>query len=367
MRSLIVLAVLAASAAQASELRPLSSAEFCGRCHRAILEAWKQSAHARAMESPVFQDALDAAAADFGAGVRKTCLGCHSPIAVHTGDLALQQKVSWEGVTCDYCHSIRDVTDGPSPKARLDYSLVKSGPLKDAVSGAHGTVYSAVHTSALVCAPCHEYRNSSGLDVLTTFSEWKASRYAKEGKDCQSCHMARVAGDVVDPRIQRTQLAKINLHQMPGGHSLDQLMRTIKARMTTSRQDHELRVSIDVSNQAAGHYVPTGSPARQLILELVADAMDGKRFREERVYRRAVVDARGAPIQKEHVAFVKGAKVASDTRLAPGESRTETFVFPIQRGVQTQLKATFWYYYSPMARVESQKRVTFLSMSRLVR
>jgi hypothetical protein len=144
-------------------------------------------------------------------------------------------------------------------------------------------------------------------------------------------------------------------------------MRTIKARMTTSRQDHELRVSIDVSNQAAGHYVPTGSPARQLILELVADAMDGKRFREERVYRRAVVDARGAPIQKEHVAFVKGAKVASDTRLAPDESRTETFVFPIQRGVQTQLKATFWYYYSPMARVESQKRVTFLSMSRLVR
>src|SRR3989337_2349094 len=108
MRKLVVLAVFAAGYAHGAQLRPFSSAEVCGRCHRAILESWKQSAHARAMESPVFQDALDAAVADFGAGVRRTCLNCHSPIAVHTGDLALQQKVSWEGVTCDYCHSIRE-------------------------------------------------------------------------------------------------------------------------------------------------------------------------------------------------------------------------------------------------------------------
>jgi hypothetical protein len=88
---------------------------------------------------------------------------------------------------------------------------------------AHGTEFSEIHTSSLACAPCHEYQNALGFPLLTTFSEWKNSRYAKEGKQCQSCHMYRVAGDVVDPRLKRSSLAKINLHQMPGSHSVTQL------------------------------------------------------------------------------------------------------------------------------------------------
>jgi len=64
---------------------------------------------------------------------------------------------------------------------------------------------------------------------------------------------------------------------------------------------------------------------------------------------------------------VKAAKTISDTRLAPGEKRTETFSFPVPAGSQTQLKATFWYYYSPLAERESEKRITFLTINRLVK
>jgi hypothetical protein len=39
-------------------LKPPSSAELCGDCHRAIFDGWKKSAHATAMESRLFQDAL---------------------------------------------------------------------------------------------------------------------------------------------------------------------------------------------------------------------------------------------------------------------------------------------------------------------
>jgi hypothetical protein len=63
-------------------LDPISSAELCGRCHRAIHEAWKSSSHARAMDSRLFQDALDAAEGDLGAAARKSCLACHAPLAV---------------------------------------------------------------------------------------------------------------------------------------------------------------------------------------------------------------------------------------------------------------------------------------------
>lgn len=349
-------------------LKTPDTAEMCGRCHRAIHEAWKSSVHARAMESRLFQDSLELAEDDFGAEGRRTCLGCHAPVAAPTGDLDLRRKVSWEGVTCDYCHSIQSVSlDGINPRAEVRFTLVKSGPLKDATSTGHGTLYSAVHTTSLACAPCHEYKNALGFPVLTTYTEWRNSQAAKEGKDCQSCHMYRVAGDVVDPRIQRAREAQINLHQMPGSHSIEQLNRTVGASLSAVREGNQLRVTVDVMNRTAGHSVPTGSPLRQLVLEVSADSYDGQHYRGERVFRRVVADQQGNPIDREHVAMMKAARVLSDTRLASGEKRAEVFMFPVPAGVQAQVKATFWYYYSPMARTEAEKRVTFLTLQRLVR
>lgn len=364
---LLLVAIAAAAPLSPQSLDKISSAEFCGRCHRAIHDAWKTSSHARAMDSSLFQDAIEAAHTEFGAPARNVCLSCHSPLALQLGDTTLQRKVSWEGVTCDYCHSIREVTLGTgNPKARLEFSLVKSGPLKDAASGAHGTVYSEVHTNATVCAPCHEYRNAQGFQVLTTYSEWQTSRYWKEGRQCQSCHMAAVAGDVVDPKFQRASSSKINLHQMPGSHSIDQLNSTIKASIQTVREGGKIKVTVSVANTAAGHFVPTGSPLRQLVLEVRADTYAGKHLRQERVYRRAVADAQGKEIEREHLAFLKAAKVLFDTRLGPDEKRVEQFVFDVPQGTAAQVKAALIYYYSPLASSESQKRVTFLTMSRLV-
>jgi hypothetical protein len=307
------------------------------------------------------------AEADFGATGRKTCLGCHSPLLAQTNDPTLQKKLSWEGVTCEYCHSMRQVDlNAPNPKAVLSLAAVKSGPIPETTGSPHGTVFSEVHTSSLVCAPCHEYKNAAGFPVLTTYSEWRNSQYAKEGKQCQSCHMMRVAGDVVDPKVAHASAAKVNLHQMPGSHSLEQLTSAVKAQMSTAREGDRLKVTVDVMNVKAGHYLPTGSPLRQLVLEVRADVYGGQQFHEQRVYARSVADAHGTALQREHFAFLKSTKVLSDTRLAPGEKRTETFQFALAPSSQAQVKATFLYYYSPMARTESQKRITFLTMNRLV-
>ena len=238
--------------------------------------------------------------------------------------------------------------------------------MRETKGSPHGTVYSAVHTSSLVCAPCHEYKNAGGFPVLTTYSEWQNSQYAKEGKQCQSCHMVRVAGDLVDPKAAHSTVSSINLHQMPGSHSLEQLTSAVKAQLSTVRDGDQLKVTVEVANQKAGHYLPTGSPLRQLVLEVRADGYGGEHLREERVYVRQVADTHGTILQREHFAFMKGAKVISDTRLAPGEKRAETFQFAIPASSQAQVKATFWYYYSPMARTESQKRITFLTLNRLV-
>lgn len=363
----VVCVFIAAGVASAGDLKPLSSAELCGRCHRAILEAWKTSVHAKAMESPLFQDGLELTENRFGPSARTLCLECHSPIAVLTNDTSLRQKVSWEGVTCDYCHSIRDVSfSGKNPKAKVEFSLVKSGPIKDAVAPVHGTVFSPIHSSSAACAPCHEYRNQHGFPVLTTYSEWKNSRYSKSGKQCQSCHMYRVKGDVVDPKIHRSATAKVNLHQMPGSHSLDQLNSTIKARLATAHENGQLKVTVDVSNVAAGHYVPTGSPMRQLLLDVRADSYDGQHFREERRYARTVADQQDKPLNLEPLVFMNGTRNVSDSRLAPDETRSEKFSFPVPSGVKTQVQVDLRYYYSPLATTEAQKELTFLTIRRLV-
>jgi hypothetical protein len=144
------------------DLEPPSSAKLCGDCHRTIHEGWERSAHAAAMESRLFQDALKLAESDFGLQSPKVSRGCHSPIAVQTGDLRLIKKVSWgrRDLRLLPLHSQRGDLGG-NPRGQVEFSLVRSGPSKEAVSTAHRTAYSAVHTSSLACLVCHEYRNET--------------------------------------------------------------------------------------------------------------------------------------------------------------------------------------------------------------
>jgi len=359
--------ILFASPALANDGTSPTTAEFCGNCHRAIFEGWKQSAHAQAMESRLFQDALEMVESDYGSQARKTCLGCHSPLAVQLGDLDLVRKTSWEGITCDYCHSIRQVvTSGTNPRAVVDFSNVKSGPSKESASPVHGTVFSPVHVSSVACISCHEYRNALGFPVLTTYSEWKNSLYPAEGQECQTCHMYTVRGDIVDPRIKKATQEGVNLHQMPGSRSLDQLNRAIQMQFSTERVGPEIKVTVKLTNRGAGHYVPTGSPLRQLILDVRVDPFGGETLRAERTYHRSVADPAGNPVKLEQVAFIRAAKVIEDTRLAPKETRTEVFSFKVPPRRQARVQASLSYYYSPMARSEAEQKIKFLTLSRLV-
>jgi hypothetical protein len=63
--------------------------------------------------------------------------------------------------------------------------------------------------------------------------------------------------------------------------------------------------------------------------------------------------------------FVQGARLVTDTRLEPNQTKTETFSFPIPQGTQTQVKASLYYYYSPLATTEAQQKVKFLELTRL--
>lgn len=352
----------------ADQTRSPQSAEYCGDCHRAIYDGWKHSAHATAMESRLFQDALKMAESDFNGDARRICLRCHSPLAASSADLALTRKVSWEGITCDYCHSVQEVTPTRiNAVARLEFNGVKSGPSTDAVSPAHATRFSKVHTTSLICSTCHEYRNALGFQVLTTYSEWEKSPYAQNGQQCQSCHMYGVQGKIVDVRVTDDSGHGINLHRMPGSRSVEQLNRAIQSQISTSRQGDKVKVVVKLTNVGAGHYVPTGSPMRKLILEVRFEPFgEGQASRVERTYARTIRDQKGATVPREDLAFMKAAKVVEDTRIAPKETRTETFAFDLPSGRRARVEANLYYYYSPMAVTEAEQKIRFMAMSRLI-
>ena len=120
----LLVVVTAMAVATAGAARPEPSA-VCGGCHRDIYLMWKESTHASAMDNLPFFDAYRDAASRKGASLGRVCLSCHAPMAAQIGDTELDRKVSWEGVTCDYCHGIVSVDmSGRGPDVKLDIEAI---------------------------------------------------------------------------------------------------------------------------------------------------------------------------------------------------------------------------------------------------
>lgn len=344
----------------------VTTSDACGDCHKDIYRMWRASAHAKSMEDPVFVSGWKDATAREGEAVSRRCLRCHAPLAELTADSGLKQRVTWEGVNCDVCHSLVSVDHSQKPpKMVFDIGEVKRGPIKDAVSMAHEVAYSPLHQQSLVCAGCHEYTTPEGTEVISTWSEWVTSSASKDGRTCQSCHMATTRANVVDPKVKRVR-ADVNLHEVPGGHSLDQLHKALGVNLQTRREGEALTVQVDLKNKGAGHAVPTGMPGRKVWLEVSVGTDGGKSFQEKRVYTRSFEDAQGQPITRDSRYFSPGAKQVGDTRIRPDEKRTEKFRFEVPSKATAFVTVALQYEHAPSGGPEDRTWITFQSEKRTV-
>ena len=340
--------------------------ETCGGCHVDIYRMWKGSAHSRSLEDMAFLGALRETEARDGAAGARVCLECHAPLAGLTGDLALRNKTSWEGVSCEVCHGIRSVELTPAgPRARVEIGPVKLGPIRDAVSTGHEVAYSQLHTDVLICAACHEYVNPEGVALMSTYSEWKESPAGKAGRTCQTCHMAVTEADVVDPKIKRVADA-VNTHEIPGGHSLDQLYKALSVGIAPRREKGGVVVDVTLTNKGAGHAVPTGMPGRRVILEAWADAGQADAPRAQRVYAREFRGPDGKVIEGGSGYFTKGVRPGEDTRLKAGERRKEVFHFAVPEGSAATVHVKLSYEHFPREGPEDRTSLTFVHEIRTV-
>lgn len=327
---------------------------------------WRASAHAKSMEDPVFNSGWKDTAAREGDAVARKCLGCHAPLAELTNDTAVKQRLSWEGVNCDVCHSLVSVDHGKRPpKATYAIGEVKRGPIKDASSMAHAVAYSPLHTQALVCAGCHEYVSPEGVEIISTWSEWVGSSAGREGRTCQVCHMAGTRANVVDPKVKRVS-GEVNLHEVPGGHSLEQLHKALGLSLSTRREGEALFVVVDLRNKGAGHAVPTGMPGRKVWLDVSVASEGGASFEEKKLYTRSFVDGEGEPVTRDSRYFSSGVKQVSDTRIRPDERRQEAFRFAVPARETAFVTVSLHYEHAPTGGPEDRTWLTFQSEKRTV-
>lgn len=332
------------------ETNLLNSSESCGVCHMEIYAMWKRSLHSGAVTDPIFDMAYTRAYRETAGEAKKICLPCHAPAAAISRDLELRDPISTEGVTCDFCHSISKVDlENRRQPFTVNLDGIKRGPLADAESPIHGVVKSDLHRQSELCAGCHEYMTEKGLLIFSTYSEWKLSPQAKEGKTCQNCHMPVTAGRTVIEGLG-VERREINLHNISGGHSTDQVRKaaTIRILRLERAEPTRARIEVEVSNVGSGHDIPTGMPTRKLVLEVDLFAGRKEIKKLERVYQRIFLDSRNRPIEDDHRVMLDAQTLLSDNRLRPGEKRVESFVTDVPREGRLHAVARLRYIYEPL-------------------
>ncbi len=348
----------------------LTKSAVCGECHQAIHAVWQHSLHANAWTNGVFQAGYHRAVESYGAEEARMCLSCHAPTVRHTKDYQVKEAITAEGVTCDFCHSVKSVELGDhADPIRLDVGKVKYGPLRHAQSPAHKIVDSQLHTRSEFCAGCHEYRNRHGLTVLGTYSEWKTSSYAKRGRQCQDCHMPLVPGSVVALTVKRDTPKSVNLHDVSGSHDLERVRKAVKLKLEgTEWFDKRVWVYLRVSNEGSGHCFPTGLPMHRAVLEVVLREGNKEVDRREIPFERVLADKEGRPIRREHEVFLNATQVRSDTRLQPDEARQIEVAFRDITASKLSVSVSLFYEYSTETLVveEGQKRFEPAEMKFLV-
>jgi len=283
--------------------------EACGTCHPAQLADWRTSIHAAAMGPGVAGQLAELRVREPATALG--CQNCHAPLAEQMplvpGTLAdnpaFDAALGARGIPCAACHVRGHERFGPP---RRDGSLASAAPRASLPH--EGVTRTPAYLASSFCRGCHQFGPDgyalNGKPLEDTYEEWKASRFAAAGVQCQDCHMP-------DRR-----------HLWRGIHDADM----VRGGLTITLDDASPRVPggvaarLVVENSGVGHRFPTYvTPLVLLRAELVdaaGHALAGTRV-ERRIGREVTLD-----LERE----------VSDTRLAPGERAELVYARALENG-----------------------------------
>ena len=333
------------------------SAKLCAECHPRQYNEWRQSMHAYAAISPVFEAMNAKAFRDSSGDVGTFCTGCHSPVGTAQGEgghtsVEERSEISKEGITCSYCHTAIDHS-GPIGNNNIlsDPDHIIQGPYTaDQVDG-HVSEESEFIQSPAFCGSCHDVFSFPALRIEEAFTEYEESPAAKEGVRCQDCHMGPEPGVPSERPIGQSTEGLANTYPdrelashffvgpdysmvsdwpFPGDEEANQnalaesLKRTqrllenaVEIGFVQAHQSpNELRIEVNLRSTLAGHGFPTGfTSERQAWVHVKITDANGKV-----TYQSGDLDAYG-DLRDDHSRAVREGQVQKDTDLVNFQSK----------------------------------------------
>lgn len=289
----------------------------CGACHAAQYSDWKQSLHSRAMGPGVLGQLLDMAPE--ATQRHQDCLRCHAPlkeqadgfVTALAGRRARELPASKDagaplhehGVVCAACHLRGHRRYGPPPR--------QGPPPDDAAKLPHnGWASHVAFEDSRFCSACHQFEKDgyalNGKLLENTYEEWKASRHAREGRTCQSCHMPErrhLWRGIHDPEMVKS------------GVTIDATPASIRSGIVSA--------ALTIKNTGTGHHFPTYVTPR-VVAEAYQEDAGGRMLKD--TLREFIIARQVSPDLTEELA---------DTRLAPDETAVFEYRAPADAAAVT--------------------------------
>jgi hypothetical protein len=228
-----------------------------------------------------------------------------------------------QGLVCAVCHVRQHARFGPPkrPEAPPSPPVLPHG----------GVTRTAAFERSEFCMGCHQFEEDgfalSGKLLENTHEEWKASRFAKEGVQCQNCHMP-------DRR-----------HQWRGIHDPEMVKSGVTVELSAKKPSYRpgemLQAALRITNSGVGHHFPTYVTPRVVVRFELLDK-DGQPAPDT---QKEAVIGRDVPLDLS--------RELSDTRIPAGETFTINYSQKVPRAGLT-LRATVTvepdYFYSKFFR-----------------
>ena len=307
--------------------RVFPASSKCKKCHLRANEEYEESTIARAIVSPTFRAMLE----DYVSKGKdkRYCLNCHAPQSLVFPDLVdsmvkqiISGDLTFEGVGCIQCHLIKTVDPNVKghPSIKLEPGRTVFGGYKDFLeSKAHDSQYLDIFKKSDLCLACHTVA-PPGVPTAEAVGNWRGSKAAKEGKNCQTCHMPQG----FDSSANEEKKRDIAGHEF-NGKSPALRKQAFDLDYETDIQGAQTKLTVKLKNLVP-HNVPTTHPIwNQVYLQVIIKGLNLREvFKEKRVYGRIFADAKGNRTLLDHDAV----KLLEDTVLKAEETRVETFTFP---------------------------------------